>query len=74
MMILCVLISAPLDLILKLDEIPCWALLHVTPPPAPVGQLQGHHPGTAVHQRLAPSILERLLVAEQGRLPVSPCI
>ena len=46
------------------DVIACWALLLVAPPPVPMGQLQGHQPETTIHQRFAPLILERLLVAE----------
>ncbi len=42
-----------------------WALPPVAPPPVPMGQLQGHQPGTNIHQRFAPLILKRLLVAEQ---------
>lgn len=37
----------------------------IAPPLVPMGQLQGHQPGSTDQKRFIPLILERLLVAEQ---------
>ena len=57
---------------LQVDGISCLALLPVTPPPVPTGQLQGHQLGTTIPQRFAP-LITRTSLGGGAATGTSPC-